>query len=109
MDLPPVPCFEGRHHQLGSPHKAFTTFAEDHSYWKADTYITPCEIPTLEHESGNNPMDAATLVPKTLLSGTKSAEVLGCLGYYVAVELDADSSRWSCAGQKVSTGTICTK
>ena len=66
------------------------------------TYITPREIPTLEHEARDNPMEFATLVTKPLLSRAKSAEVLSGLWHNVAVELEDDSSRWACAGQGFS-------
>ena len=63
------------------------------------TYITPREIPTLEHESRNNPMESTTLVTKPLLSRAKSAEVLSGLRYNIAVELEHDSSWRACAVQ----------
>lgn len=44
-------------------------------------------------------MEAAALVTKTLLARAKRAEVFRG-DWYVAVELEDDSSRWACAGQE---------
>ena len=70
-------------------------------YVKAGTYVTPGKIPTLEHEPGNDPMEAASLIAKPFLARTKSAEVLGSLRHDVTVELEDDSSRGTCAAQNV--------
>lgn len=70
--------------------------------WKASkTYIAPCEIPALEHEAGNDAVEATVLVAEPLLARAQSAEVFGGLWYVVGVEFEDDSSRWACAGQGV--------
>ena len=47
-------------------------------------------------------MEATVLVAKPFLARAQSAEVFGRLWYILGVELEDNSSRWTCAGQGVS-------
>lgn len=46
------------------------------------------EITTLTHEIRNHPVETATFVAKALLSGTKRAEILRCLGDNILPQLE---------------------
>ena len=50
--------------------------------------VVVCEIITLAHEVGDDPVEGGSLVPEPLLSGAQSAEVLGSLGDYVGSQLN---------------------
>jgi len=50
--------------------------------------ITPCEVPSLEHEAGYNPVEARALVSISLLASAQSAEVCSGLGDNVVEELE---------------------
>lgn len=65
-------------------------------YWSVDmrlmisTYISSSEITTLQHEAGDHAVEAGTLVSKSFLAGAEGAEVLGCFGDDVVVEVEDD-------------------
>ena len=68
---------------------------------KQITYITPCEIPTLEHETGNDTMEATSLIAEALFASAKSTKVFGGLGHDVGVELEDHSRGGACAAQGI--------
>lgn len=92
-------------HQLSDPQILFCLAAVN-QFMTVWTYVTPREIATLEHESRNNSMEAATLIAKPFLARAKSAEILSSLWHNVSVELENDSSRWACAGQVIRAELI---
>ena len=59
------------------------------------TYVTTSEVPTLEHELGDDAVELAALVAEALLAGAEGAEVLGGLGDDVVEELEVDAARAS--------------
>lgn len=53
--------------------------------------VTSSEVPTLEHEFGDDAVEAGALVPETFLTGAEGAEVLGGAGDDVVVEVEDDA------------------
>lgn len=70
-------------------------------YWLVDmilmisTYIASSEITTLQHEAGDHTVEAGTLVSESFLAGAEGAEVLGCFGDDVVVEVEDDPGGWA--------------
>jgi len=50
------------------------------------------KVASLTHEIGDHPVEAATLVAKTLLPGTKGAEVFRSLGNNILPQLHHDAA-----------------
>ena len=50
------------------------------------------EVTSLKHELGDDTVEAGALVPKALLAGAESAEVLGRLGDVLGVEVEVDDA-----------------
>ena len=67
-----------------------------------DTYVTAGEVTALEHEGGNDAVEAAVLVAEALLSGAELTEVLGRLGDNVIVEYEIDPAFLACIAREQS-------
>jgi hypothetical protein len=50
------------------------------------------EVPALEHETRDDAIEHGALISKPMLTRRELAEVPRCLGYYIVVELEYDSS-----------------
>merc|ERR1719495_288967 len=59
------------------------------------------EIASLDHETGNNAVEDAALVPEALLPGAERAEILASLGHVVGEQLELDPSERSATGGDV--------
>ena len=64
---------------------------------RLSAYISSSEIAPLNHESGDNSVEARSLVAIASLAGTKSAEVLCGLWNDIGVKLE-DDPRWRTYG-----------
>lgn len=100
MDLPPVP-YEMFISYTYSRSCISALAGGRHFHGRKETYIAPREIPTLEHEPGDNAVKATVLVAKPLLARAQSAEVFSGSWYVLGVEFENDSSRWACAGHDI--------
>lgn len=54
-----------------------------------------CEVTTLEHEVGDDTVEAGASIAEALLTSGKSAEVLSSLGNDIVVELKDDAAKGS--------------
>lgn len=54
--------------------------------------IVPGEVTSLEHEVGDDTVEARASVSETVLAGGELAEVFGGLGHYVVVQLEGDTA-----------------
>ena len=70
------------------------------------TYIATGEVTTLEHELGDHAVELGVLVTETLLTGTKSTEVLNRLGDDIIVELEVDATGLLCTHTNLATVLI---
>ena len=61
----------------------------------AGTHVTTSEVPTLNHEFGNDPVEGRSLIAKALLASAKGAEVLGRLRDILIEEVEDNSFRFS--------------
>ena len=99
MDFPPVPCgFPYISCCALKPVVGCEVYSGDASRSSADvtaTYIARSEITTLQHKAGDHAMEAGTLVSEALLAGAEGAEVLGCFGDDVVVEVKDNASGWA--------------
>lgn len=59
------------------------------------TYVATGEVTTLEHELGDDTVEAGSLVSEALLTSAESAEVLGGLGSGISAELHDDAAKGS--------------
>ena len=64
------------------------------------------EVSTLEHEFGNDTVEAGALIAKAVLACSKLTEVLGSFGYYVVIELELDAARRAAADRDIELGLI---
>ena len=53
-------------------------------------YVAACEVTALKHELRDHTMELRASVAEALLTGAKSAEVLGSLGDDIVKELKVD-------------------
>ena len=60
------------------------------------THIASSEITPLEHEAGDHTMETGSGVSEALLTGAESAEVLGCFGDDVVVQVENDFAGRAC-------------
>ena len=51
------------------------------------------EVSTLDHELGDDPVEARTLIAEAILAGGELIEISGCLGDLVAVETHEDAAK----------------
>jgi hypothetical protein len=58
----------------------------------ATSAVVVGEVTTLDHEVLDNSVESRAFVTKALLAGSKSSEVLGCLGHSLAVETHNDTA-----------------
>lgn len=56
------------------------------------THITTGKIATLEHKVGDNAVELGASVAKALLARAQGAEVVGCPGHDLVVELEIDAT-----------------
>jgi hypothetical protein len=59
---------------------------------KEKTHVSASEVTTLEHEVGDDTVEAGALVSESLLSGAEGTEVLGGLGDLVLEEVHDDAA-----------------
>lgn len=59
------------------------------------TYVVVGEVTTLEHEVGDDTVEAGASITEALLTSGKSAEVLGSLGDDIIVQLEDDTAKGS--------------
>ena len=59
----------------------------------ASSAIVVCEVSSLAHEVGDDTVESAALVAKSLLSSAKGSEVLSCLGHYVGAQLKPNKNK----------------
>jgi hypothetical protein len=60
------------------------------------SYVATGEVTALKHELGDDTVEGRALVAEALLTSAESAEVLGCLGDNVTVEVEVDAAGLGC-------------
>ena len=96
MDFPPLP--EGS--------IISKLFLQKKKKGKALITITIGEVSTLNHEGFDNSMESRAFVAKTLLSRSKSPEILCSLGCRFAIETNDNSTQWLIAMSDVKVDLL---